>query len=72
MREAALAQQPREDDVHHLELEDMIDGQENEEYVDDDSDVDIVEDTELELMDRIFCDTADGDGYDSEEHTDFL
>ena len=25
-----------------------------------------------ELMDRIFCDTTDGDGYDSEEHTDFL
>ena len=74
VREAALAQQPREDDVHHLELEDMIDSQKNEEYVDDDSDVDIVEeDTELdELMDRIFCDTANGDGYDSEEHTDFL
>ena len=74
MRETALTQQPSEEDVHHLELQDMIDSQESEEYVDDDSDMDIVEeDAELdELMDRIFCDTADGDGYDSEEPTDFL
>ena len=73
--QTALTQQPCEDDVHHLELQDMIDSQENEQYyVDDDSDMDIVEeDAELdELMDRIFCDTADGDGYDSEDPTDFL
>lgn len=73
VRDTALTQQSCEDDVHHLELQDMINSQENEEYVDDDSDVDIVEDAELEeLMDRIFCDTADSDGYDSEEPTDFL
>ena len=38
-----------------------------------DSDMGIIEGTELdELMDKIFCDTANGDGYDSEEPTDFL
>ena len=74
MRQTEPTQQSCEEDMHHLELQDMIDSQENEEYVDDDSDMDIVEeDTELdELMDRIFCDTAEGDGYDSEEPTDFL
>ena len=72
--QTTLTQQPCEDDVHHLELQDMIDSQENEQYVDDDSNMDIVEeDAELDkLMDRIFCDTADSDGYDSEDPTDFL
>ena len=41
MRETALTQQPCED-VHHLELQDMTDSQENERCVDD-SDMDIME-----------------------------
>ena len=65
-REAMTTQQEQ---LHHLEVEDMLQSHEDESFVDDDSDSEPVnEDEELdELMDNIFGEGFDGGGSDSDE-----